>query len=220
MTSCWDYSVVICPGCGPNSYVRYCSRQHLYDDIQYHWAYHCGRHCITGTIERTTIRPHQNPHRPYVISRGFNSVERHRQAVYRSLEPGDFFLFDDAGLLKPDFIEPTLEQWNLKRGTGPCVFQLFFPNDMTDQSRRKVFNSNIFECLGVGTPRARKSCISALHLIRESLILTGNWTEQMLDLLCLQLGGEWGGFKVPESFYNVKEANLAWHRQNMLPPTP
>ncbi|KIW15738.1 hypothetical protein PV08_05788 [Exophiala spinifera] len=220
MTSCWDYSVVICPGCGPNSYVRYCSRQHLYDDIQYHWVYHCGRHRITDNIERTTIRPHQNPHRPYALGKGFNSVERHRQAVYRSLEPGDFFLFDDVGLLKPDFIEPTPEQWYLMRGTGPCVFQLFFPDDMTNESRRNVFNTTILECLGVGFPRAEKSCLTALHLVRESFILTGNWTEQMLNLLCLQLAGEWGGFKVPESFYNVKAANLAWRRHRILPPTP
>ncbi|KAJ9630222.1 hypothetical protein H2204_008583 [Knufia peltigerae] len=220
MTSCWDCSVVICPGCGPDSYVRYCSSQHLYDDIQYHWVYHCGKHGITDTIDRTTIRLYQNPPRPYIVNEGFNSIERHRQAVYRSLEPGDFFLFDDAGLLKPDFIEPTREEWNIKRGTGPCVLQLFFPDDMTDQSMRHVFNTDIFECLGFGGPRAAKSCLRALHLIRESLILSGNWTEQALDLLCLQVAGEWGGFKVPESFYNVGEANLAWQTQGTLPPTP
>ena len=220
MTSCWDYAVVICPGCGPHSYVRYCSKQHLYDDLQYHWLYHCGQHEITDPIDRSTIRPHQDLIRPYVVNNGHNLIERHRQAVYRSMEEGDFFIFDDAGVLGADFVEPTKEQWNTTRGTGPYVFQLIFPDDLTIQSRRLQFDYDIYMCLKFGAPFALDSCMTAVRLIRGSLILTANWTDKILDLLCLQLAGEWGGFRIPMCFYNVEEANDLWQTQGLLSQSP
>lgn len=37
ITNCWDGSTVCCPACGPYSSVRYCSPQHLYEDLHTHW---------------------------------------------------------------------------------------------------------------------------------------------------------------------------------------
>jgi hypothetical protein len=136
------------------------------------------------------------------------------------MEEADYFIFDDVGLLGADFVEPTEEEWNTTRGTGPCVCQLFFPDDLTIQSRKIQFNKHIYMCLKFGAPFAIDSCMTALRIIRESLILTANWTDKTLELLCLQLAGEWGGFRVPERFYNVEETNALWQKHGMLTQPP
>ncbi|KAI1623372.1 hypothetical protein EDD37DRAFT_418555 [Exophiala viscosa] len=217
MTSCWDNQVVICPACGTNSYVRYCSKEHLYEDIQRHWLEDCGEHVIKGPVDRNTVRPGQHLKRPYILGFGHNLVERHRQAVYRALEDADFFLFDDAGLFEGGS-EPSQEEWSIKRGTGKCVLSVVFPDDGSMASRRLQFDHHVELCLMFGTPLCYASCVAALSLLRESLVLGTNWTEEVLDCLCLQLAGEWGGFRVPEAFYNVNDVNVLWHAHRIPPP--
>ncbi|KAJ9498982.1 hypothetical protein H2202_005659 [Exophiala xenobiotica] len=82
------------------------------------------------------------------------------------------------------------------------------------------FNKHIYMCLKFGAPFAIDSCMTALRIIRESLILTANWTDKTLEVLCLQLAGEWGGFRVPERFYNVEETNALWQKHGMLTQPP
>ncbi|KIX06331.1 uncharacterized protein Z518_04307 [Rhinocladiella mackenziei CBS 650.93] len=220
MTSCWDPAVVICPACGTDSFVRYCKKQHLYDDIQRHWLYECGKARIIDPIDRDTIRPSQIPNRPYIVSHRHNLVERHRQAVWRAMEDADYFIFNDVDMVDSDILDPTEEEWSLGRGTGTVVMQILFPEDVPTASRRQLFNHHILQCLTFGSPMATPSCMIALQLIRESLIVSGNWTEQMLTYLCMQLGGEWGGFRVPWSFYNVAEVNIVWMTRGLLPLLP
>ncbi|KIV80393.1 hypothetical protein PV11_07894 [Exophiala sideris] len=217
MTNCWDTEVVICPACRTNSYVRYCSKGHLYEDIQRHWLEDCRKHVIEGPIDRKTIRRGQHIKRPYIPGCGHNLVERHRQAVYRALEDADFFLFDDAGLFEGGS-KPSQEEWSIKRGTGKCVLSIVFPDDGSMASRRLQFDHHVELCLMFGTPLCYASCVAAMSLLRESLVLGANWTEKVLDCLCLQLAGEWGGFRVPEAFYNVNDVNVLWHAHRIPPP--
>lgn len=216
MTSCWDSQVVICPACGTDSYVRYCSKEHLYEDIQRHWLEDCRKHAITGPIDRNTIRRGQHLKRPYIFGHGHNLVERHRQAVYRALEDADFFVFDNAGVFEGGS-EPTQEGWSIRHGTGKCILSLVFPDDGSLHSRRLQFDHRVELCLMFGAPLCYASCMAALSLVREALVLSATWTEEVLDCLCLQLAGEWGGFRVPEAFYNVNDVNVLWHAYRIPP---
>lgn len=258
MTSCWgkslvtvsrdrddvltlksfsDPSVVICPACGTDSYVRYCSKQHLYDDLQRHWLEDCGKAKIIEPIDRGTIRPGQIPKRAYVVCTVHNLVERHRQAVYRAMENADYFIFNDVSKIIDNWHDqaehngweerialgetvPSWREWNSVRGTGAVVVQLVFPDDSTPHAPRVLFNYHITHILALGSLTSLPSCRLALQMIHEALVTSGNWSEDMLTHLCVQVGAEWGGFKVPEHFYNVEEANTAWRAQAMFPAFP
>ncbi|EXJ65704.1 uncharacterized protein A1O5_11231 [Cladophialophora psammophila CBS 110553] len=217
MTSCWDSAVVICPACGTDSFTRYCRKQHLYGDLQRHWVMECGRNTIAGPIDRDTIRARQLPQRPYVRGQYHNIVERHRQAVYRAMEDADYFIFKDIEMLDESIVQPTQQQWNSVRGTGEVALQIIFPDDMTPQSDKQLFNYHIQRILSVGKPLAGDSCMRALEMIRSALVMSGSWTEEALTYLCIQLTGEWGDFKVPERFYNVEEVNTMWQMHYLLP---
>lgn len=136
------------------------------------------------------------------------------------MEDADFFIFNDVDMVDTKIVPPTISPWNLARGTGSVVLQIIFPEDKAVRSRRDLFNQHITMCLMFGNSVASPSCMTALHLVREALILSGNWTEGILTYLCMQLAGEWGNFNVPESFCNVDEVNALWRTQRQLPSLP
>ncbi|KAJ5550722.1 hypothetical protein N7461_005420 [Penicillium sp. DV-2018c] len=93
---------VLCPGCGPFSYVRYCGKQHLWEDAKAHWLY-CGKASMREVCLAISI--------PYDVLVGppmlpnlhnVNFPERHRQALWFSTasDLGDYFLFTDWTDLK------------------------------------------------------------------------------------------------------------------------
>ncbi|RVX75771.1 hypothetical protein B0A52_00127 [Exophiala mesophila] len=215
MTSCWDPLVVICPACGTDSFTRYCKKQHLYEDIVRHWLEDCGNFPITGPIDRHTVRQSQIPPRTYVTGHFANHIERHRQAVYRAMEYADYFVFDDADLL--DSARPSKEEWNLVRGRGQLRFAIKF----TDGAPRLgEFDIHMMQCLKFSGPMALHNCDMAMHMIRETLILQGSWTEDILTDLCMQVAYEWNGYKVPKYFYNAERANMVYHVFGVLPSPP
>lgn len=92
----WDGTSVICPRCGPYSYVRYCSERDLFRDLKFHWLY-----CQTSNLGKT-CNPSSIPRRhrnivPFIpCLRSWDTPERHRQGVYHSInDEGDYFVFDD-----------------------------------------------------------------------------------------------------------------------------
>ncbi|KIW72728.1 hypothetical protein PV04_00904 [Phialophora macrospora] len=217
LTSCWDRNVVICPACGTDSFTRYCKKQHLYDDIQRHWTLECRQTRIAAPIDRDTIRPYQIPKRPYIMGQMPNLVERHRQAVYRAMDDADYYIFADLDEIEPSIAEPTPKQWNAVRGTGRVVLQIKLADDGSLGCESRLFAYHIQRILAVGKPVAPDSCNRALGMIRNALIRSGTWTEEILTYLCMQLPGEWGGFQVPQSFWNVAEVNAVWSTHGMLP---
>lgn len=91
---------VVCPKCGPYSPVRYCGKEHLWDDAIVHWE-HCGGYslpyqCLAGPLpEEILVGP------PMVPSfHGWDNPERHRQALWFSsaAKQGDYFVFADSVL--------------------------------------------------------------------------------------------------------------------------
>ncbi|ETI28698.1 hypothetical protein G647_01149 [Cladophialophora carrionii CBS 160.54] len=217
MTSCWDRNVVICPACGTGSFTRYCKKQHLYEDIQRHWVLECRQNKITGPIDQDTIRPYQIPKRAYIMGQMPNLVERHRQAVYRAMDAADYFIFADLDEIDPSIAEPTPAQWNAVRGTGKLAVQVKLELTESLGCESRLFTYHIQRILAVGRPAALDSCHRALSMIRNALVRSGNWTEEVLTYLCMQLPGEWGGYRVPDSYWNVAEVNALWNIHRTLP---
>lgn len=206
--------MVICPACGPNSFTRYCCKEHLYQDIRRHWLLDCGKHSIPVPVDLETVRPSQLPRTSYITGHFSNHIERHRQAVYRAMESADYFIFDDNEQLTSD--PPTKLEWQLVRGTGKVQKTISFLNDGTMLCPHAFFNHHILQCLKFGGPLAENSSNMAFHMIRDFLIVEGSWTEEILTALCMQIAFEWG-YKVPEHFYNVEQVNFIYRHFGRLP---
>lgn len=96
--SSMDGFSVVCPRCGPFSLVRYCGKEHLWEDVKGHWIY-CGTYgfvhpCIISSIPKDVlVGPPMLPnlHR-------WEQPARYRQAVRftsaRNL--GDYFVFQEV----------------------------------------------------------------------------------------------------------------------------
>lgn len=93
----WDGTTVICPKCGPYSEVRYCSKDHLLEDVKWHWLY-CGQVAFENPCRDSSI-PQQVRNGPPLIPciHQYDTPERHRQAVYFNVcaGEGDYFIFSD-----------------------------------------------------------------------------------------------------------------------------
>lgn len=95
----WDGSSVICPKCGPYSEVRYCSKQHLLEDVKWHWPY-CGQMGFEHPCREKSI-PREVREGPLLVPcvHGYDTPERHRQAIWSNVcaGEGDYFIFSDWG---------------------------------------------------------------------------------------------------------------------------
>lgn len=96
----WDGTSVICPKCGPYSEIRYCSKAHLLEDVKWHWAY-CGMMSFEYPCKESSIPREIRVNMPCLIPcvHGYDTPERHRQAVYFNVcgAQGDYFIFSDWG---------------------------------------------------------------------------------------------------------------------------
>lgn len=214
-----DLRTVICPACTAYSFTRYCNKEHLYEDMQRHWAMECGTNFIPMLVERNTIRPSQFPKRPYTKALMPNMLERHRQAVYRAFEDEDYFIFADLEQIDRSIVEPTRVQWNSVRGMGKVALRLRFADDSSNQSEKQHFNYHIQRALSLGKAGgAEDSCLRALTMIRNLLVKSGAWREEIITYLCMQVAGEWGNFKVPEYLCDVTLVIANWNVNGLLPP--
>ncbi|KAJ5169455.1 uncharacterized protein N7500_002238 [Penicillium coprophilum] len=87
---------VVCPKCGPFSEVRYCGKDHLWEDVKMHWLV-CGtrpvypQQLLAGSIPYDVlVGPPMLP-----SLHQWDTPERHRQAVWFSSarDRGDYFVF-------------------------------------------------------------------------------------------------------------------------------
>ncbi|KAL4808378.1 hypothetical protein BDV18DRAFT_158479 [Aspergillus unguis] len=93
----WDGATVICPKCGPYSETRYCSREHLFQDIKRHWPV-CGNDVFKHPCKESTIPRDVREASPLVpCLHGYDTPERFRQAVHFTMNhrEGDYFIFSD-----------------------------------------------------------------------------------------------------------------------------
>ena len=175
-----------CPNCGPFSAVRYCSKDHLYEDLRRHYVAEC-RACTTNitpsasSLGLTTlpIRPYLHPG-PGIIP----TIERHRQAVYYSTEEHiSYHVFDDLSaasvLLRPQIIAA--------RGTGTLLHSVTFHDPSLSYFGLWVARYLVY---GATTLEAQEMCERMMVLVRRKCMDDGMWDEEFVTRLCMQVGCE------------------------------
>lgn len=187
---------IICPRCGPLSFVRYCSLKHLHADIRRHYAQdgECLRrpnhlHCI----DEQSIEAHSKPHRAFIAvsSQMYDSFERHRQATYRSypayrFSDADYVIFNDADLISAAMASDapfSLELLQAYRGRGTVVDYVQFPY-RTQAAKKAAFAQQLDKLLWHGTSASAAvplQCRQLFLSIKENLKSRNVWDVQMAD---------------------------------------
>ncbi|OQE42914.1 hypothetical protein PENCOP_c003G04982 [Penicillium coprophilum] len=89
---------VVCPKCGPFSEVRYCGKDHLWEDVKMHWLV-CGTRPVYPQQLLAGSIPYDVLVGPPVLPslHQWDTPERHRQAVWFSSarDRGDYFVFTE-----------------------------------------------------------------------------------------------------------------------------
>lgn len=99
---------ILCLGCGPKTYTRYCSIPHMIEDLKRHWR-ECGtdQMLIKRVIDHNTMPPRFWRHCPAIPNiHGFYSLDRYRQRAYAMLTAGQYTLMN-YGNTNP----PTVLTW-------------------------------------------------------------------------------------------------------------
>ena len=204
-TSPWDGSTVICPGCGPYSSVRYCCIEHLCSDTADHWGLDCMKYTCNHRCDASTIHPRQVQCPPLIPNIcGWNTPERHRQAVYHAHSSkkngsaeieGDYFIFSDGR----DWIQagsPNVQAWGLRQGRGTVLATVTFNDNASPNSLKDRFNRLLNAALFTGL--SNTPVLDYLFMmIRENLMGKNEWDEEVLNCLYYQFLREFG-YNVPE----------------------
>jgi hypothetical protein len=208
-TSPWDGSTVICPSCGPYSSIRYCCIDHLLGDTTDHWGVDCVKYTCHHLCDASTIHPRQVQCPPGIPNLcGWNTPERHRQAVYHAHSSkkngfaeveGDYFIFTDA----EEWIQagsPDMQTWNLRRARGAVLVVVSFDDERSPDSLKDRFNRLLNIALSTGASNVL--LLEYLFLmIRENLLSRGKWDDTILDSVLYQFQWEFA-YQVPEWIIN------------------
>ncbi|KAE8413690.1 hypothetical protein BDV36DRAFT_286815 [Aspergillus pseudocaelatus] len=159
----WDGATVICPRCGPFSEIRYCCKEHLLEDIKYHWLY-CGRMTFEHPCRESSIPRDVRDGPPLVpCLHPYDTPERHRQAVYfnAKVREADYFIFSDwTDLVKAGFPESNVEV--------RCSSQVIYTIKFEDASEKDRFRRVLATCLFM-TIEATELVDFLFRLIRDKL---------------------------------------------------
>lgn len=209
ITSPWDGSTVICPSCGPYSSIRYCCVNHLLIDTTDHWGFDCLKYTCHHLCDASTIHPREVQCPPAIRNLcGWNTPERHRQAVYHAHSSkrngfaeveGDYFIFTDA----EEWIQagsPTMQTWNLRRARGAVLVVVSFDDERSPNSLKDRFNRLLDVALSTGA--SNTLLLEYLFLmIRENLLRKSEWDDTILDSVVYQFQWEFG-YQVPKLITN------------------
>lgn len=203
-TSPDDGKTVACPACSVNSPVRYCSKEHLYEDIREHFLNHCSRYTVPNLDETVTAPLKARQRRPYLRAskpNDFGNIEHHRQAVYFAMEneeKGDYFIFADIEVLG-SISRPSHAQLESCRGTGKLVAQIKIP-DTNDPNDLRIprFRNLVCRCLinGAITDEGAKNCVQMATMVRQQLLNEEKWDDNMITYVAMCMKQEFR-FQLP-----------------------
>ncbi|KAB8273606.1 hypothetical protein BDV30DRAFT_248890 [Aspergillus minisclerotigenes] len=144
----WDGATVICPRCGPFSEIRYCCKEHLLEDIKYHWLY-CGQMTFEHPCRENSIPRDVRDGPPLVpCLHPYDTPERHRQAVYFNAKAreGDYFIFSDwTDLVTAGFPESNVEV----RCSSRVIYTIRFEDANEKDRFRRVLATCLFMTIEV-----------------------------------------------------------------------
>ena len=99
----WNRDTILCLGCGPKTYTRYCSITHMMDDLNGHWK-ECGsdEFIIKRVIDHNTMPPHFWRYCPAIPNKhGFYSMHRYRQRAFAMMTAGQYTLMNYTTTKEP-----------------------------------------------------------------------------------------------------------------------
>lgn len=131
-------STLLCNGCGPYTDVRYCSKEHLFEDCQTHWKI-CGLVPPHVVWDDWTMPSRYRRRYPAIKDiRGRRTPERQRQQAYSiHHRASDYVIFSDW--------KDKHETGQERHGTGkPIVFLLFKDGDPMKDTFNRLLNIAFF----------------------------------------------------------------------------
>ncbi|RDW60480.1 uncharacterized protein DSM5745_10938 [Aspergillus mulundensis] len=145
----WDDVSRICPKCGPFSTLRYCSREHLLQDVKKHWE-RCGTYTFEHPCKESTVADSIRLGPPLIpCLYGYDMLERHRQAVHFNMNhrKGDYFIFSDwADMVRKNLHEkPDSDERKTKVRCSSDIIHVVKFDDPEERDRfRRVLAAVLF----------------------------------------------------------------------------
>ena len=182
MISDYDHSTIVCLGCGPKSWVRYCCLQHQIDDIEGHWK-ECGswRFGLAGVIDYTSAPSKFARLCPAIKQEhGFRTIALYRQMLFCALNYGHYTLFD------PTSGRSETLSWPKQDPKWPEM----------DRCIERLLNIVFLDSWNI-------HILGYLHrVLRELLRSQGQWSERTEQSLKLQMEAEFRYFKINNKWHN------------------
>ncbi|KAF4251198.1 hypothetical protein CNMCM8980_008350 [Aspergillus fumigatiaffinis] len=204
----WDGRTVICPKCGPFSEVRYCCKEHLLQDIKWHWIY-CGQMTFTQPCRENSVPRDVRDGPPLVpCLHPYDTPERHRQAVYFNvnIREGDYFVFSDyADWAQAGFPENNLEM--------RCSHRVLYTIKFEDQGKKDKFRRILAACLFM-TIEVHELVDYMYRLIRDDLRSQELWSPEVENMLKYQIHSEFAINILPDITGERHACETDWTGRN------
>jgi len=178
----YDGQTINCPACGPFSTVVYCGKDHMLDDVMWHWAY-CGGCSLQRPSKLNSVPDRISLGPPMIPGISGNNPERHRQAMMFSSRrnEGDCFIFANTDQLNSYQLPPGFD--------GRCSSGVYCAVQMDNAVEKDRFRRVLAVCLMSSVQNTYLVCY-LFRLIRDRLRATGQWCQYVDDLLRYQFGRE------------------------------
>ncbi|KAF7117753.1 hypothetical protein CNMCM5793_006933 [Aspergillus hiratsukae] len=204
----WDGRTVICPKCGPFSEVRYCCKEHLLQDIKWHWIY-CGQMILTQPCRENSVPRDVRDGPPLVpCLHPYDTPERHRQAVYFNINirEGDYFLFSDyADWAQAGFPENNLDM--------RCSHRALYTIKFEDREKKDRFRRVLAACLFM-TIEVHELVDYLYRLIRDDLRSQEIWSPEVENMLKYQIHSEFAINILPDITGERHACETDWTGRN------
>ncbi|RHZ59997.1 uncharacterized protein CDV56_106306 [Aspergillus thermomutatus] len=204
----WDGRTVICPKCGPFSEVRYCCKEHLFQDIKWHWMY-CGQMTFTQPCRENSVPRDVRDGPPLVpCLHPYDTPERHRQAVYFNVNAreGDYFIFSDyADWEQAGFPENNLEI--------RCSHRVLHRIKFEDREKKARFRRILAACLFM-TIEVHGLVDYLFRLIRDNLRSQEKWSPEVENMVKYQIHSEFAINILPDITGERHACETDWTGRN------
>ncbi|GIK03243.1 hypothetical protein Aspvir_007312 [Aspergillus viridinutans] len=204
----WDGRTVICPKCGPFSEVRYCCKDHLLQDIKWHWIY-CGQMTFTQPCRENSVPRDVRDGPPLVpCLHPYDTPERHRQAVYFNvnIREGDYFVFSDyADWAQAGFPENNPEM--------RCSHRVLYTIKFEDREKKDTFRRVLAACLFM-TIEVHELVDYMYRLIRDDLRSQEIWSPEVENTLKYQIHSEFAINILPDITGERHACETDWTGRN------
>ncbi|KAJ5935330.1 hypothetical protein N7466_004877 [Penicillium verhagenii] len=173
----WDSLVSICPACGPFSTTRYCSKEHLREDVKQHWSV-CGERTFATPVKKSSFPKELfdgPPMIPFIDS--WSSPERHRQAMWFSTgqNEGDYFVFTDLQVAQ----KAGVASGHYTTRCQPTISHRIRFDNAND---RDIFRRCLAVCL-FASFQVPGLVNFTYRMIRDNFRSCGQWTEALENAL-------------------------------------